>query len=503
MTSGIGRSVINRLIDTGGTLTRLALIFVALVLEVTRVGFLALPEQLLDLLLAVGVLTTASTPSPHSRWFLLFLFLLAFGLNLRAVYPVAALSERWEFPLVAGASIALAVVALWSRPLLTVLAMGLNLAVLYLYVRHFRDVAAGRTVLTYVLLSTLLGMAFVVVNQFSYIMSTFLALWIGWVVLRLSNRVEKRLDALNLEATLQALGETFTTRAGVVFSVLVYAQLQLTALIYSPEASRRAVEHLDAVQWFLLHSGVQDAGFYAYLLLTGLYGLIVFAFVALNLWFWGRTAVEGHRWLTEKYTSGEEVKTPPWQQLLLILAVGGVGVVPQIIRTRITTSFDPESATRVAFSPIIALAASEVYGNLLLFVLLVAFLLPVVIAIGWKRWEAPSEVQFARTATISFLIYTTTLLVLIYFGFLPLEAVELHPTALDVALLYPLIALFYLTARGLKRYEWLPLAGATGGVGMLTAVGVWTESLTFSGTLLLVGLGLAVRWTDVLEGAGQ
>lgn len=502
VTSDVGQGGSQWLSGATRNLSRLAIVLVAFLLEVARVGILAFPEKLIDVLLAVGVLTTATTHLPHSRWLLLLFFLLAFGQSVGAVYPVAALSERREFPVVAGISIALAVVALWASGVVTFLAVGLNLAVLYLYVRRFRDAAAGRIVLTYVLLSTLLGVAFVVINKFTYIVLAFLALWVVWMSLRMSNRVEKHLDALNLEATLQALGETFNTRVGVVFSVLVYAQLQQTALIYSPEAARRSVEHLDAVQWFLLHSEIRDAGFYAYLLLVGLYGLTVFGFVALNLSFWGRTAVAGHRLLTKESASEAETKMPPWQQILLILAVGGVGVVPQIIRSRISTTFDPESAARVAFAPIVAIAASEMYGVLLLLTLLIAILLPVAIAIGWRRWKPPSEVQFAHAATVSFLIYTTVLLVLIYHGILPLEAVDFHLTALDVALLYPLIALFYFTARHPENHGWLPLVGATGSVGILIVIGVWTRSLTFSGTFLLVGLCLAVQWIGELEAVG-
>ena len=491
-----------RLEDATGTFFRLSIILIALLLEVVRAGILALPEQLIDLLLAVGVLATATSSLPHSRWLLLLLFLIAFGRSLRSVYPVASLSERGEFPLIAGTSIALAVVALWTSGVVTLLAIGMNLALLYLYVRQFTADATGRIALTYALLSTLLALTFVVINQFTYIVLIFLGLWIMGAMLRLTFNVENHLDALNLEAALQALSETLSTRIGVVFSVLIYAQLQLTALIYSPEATRRAVEHLDAVQWFLLHSEIRDPGFYAYLLLVGLYGLIVFVFVALNLRFWGRTAVVGHRLLAEESEYKVETEMPPWQQVLLILAVGGVGVVPQIIRSRISTTIDPESTARLVFAPVIAIAASVMYENLLMIVLVTAILLPVAITIGWRRWEPPSEVQFFRTATISFLIYSTVLLVLIYGEVLPLEAANSHPTALDVAILYPLIALFYFTARHPESDGRLPLVGATGGVGMLTGIGVWTGSLTFSGTFLLVGLCLAVQWIGDLE-AGE
>lgn len=142
------------------------------------------------------------------------------------------------------------------------------------------------------------------------------------------------------------------------------------------------------------------------------------------------------------------------------------------------------------------------YGVLLLLTLLLAILLPFAIAIAWRRWKPPPEVRFAHSATVSFLIYTTVLLVLIYHGILPLEGVELHLTALDVALLYPLIALFYFTARRPENHGWLPLVGATGSVGMLTVIGVWTKSLTFSGTFLLVGLCLAVQWIGDPEADG-
>lgn len=99
MIGDVGRGVSQRISNGIGTWVRLAIVLIALLLEVARLGSLIFPEQFVDVLLAFGVLTTATTPLPHSRWLLLLLFLLAFGRSVEAVYPVASISERWEFPL--------------------------------------------------------------------------------------------------------------------------------------------------------------------------------------------------------------------------------------------------------------------------------------------------------------------------------------------------------------------------------------------------------------------
>jgi hypothetical protein len=498
VTCGV-RDAIQGLVDIVAISSRIIAGLAALLLAVLRASLIALPEQIIDVLLALGVLTTATTLSPHTRWPLLLLFLLALGDDVRNVYPVPPLRNRREFPIIAGGSIVLAVVALSMTGLVQYLAVGVNLTGLYLYVRWLRGVAVGRTTLVYGLLSTLLGMAFVVVSQFPYLVVFFLILWIALVVLRMLELAEQQLAALNIEAALQQLGETLTTRTGVVFTVLVYAQLQLTTLLYSPTATLRAVEHLDAAQWFLIHSGIRDTNFYAYLLLVGLYGLAIFGFVALNLWFWGRAAIAGRQLLQEDSLPATDTKMPPWQHVLLSLPVSAVGFIPQLVLGHISTSFDPESAVRVGFAPIVAIAASKMYGNRLLVILLLDLGFLAMIIFIWRRWTFPSEVPFVRAATASFLVYTTALLILIHSDLLPIEAVDIQPTAIDVALLYPLIALFYLTAHFPERDSWLPLVGATVGVGSIALAGIGMEAITPSGIFLLAILCLAIRWIDLFS----
>lgn len=480
----------------------MGVVITILLLEILRVGIIALPERFIELLLAVGVLTASITVVPYAKYLLLLGFLLALGKSTRTVYPGTVPANRKEFPVIAGLSIATAVVALGVKGVTMYLILATNLLGLYTYLKYYRETdSSARLAVTYTLISTLLGVAFAVLNQFPYLVILFLG---AWVVMQFGTVVPVRMDhqfrALNLEAVLQQLGESFTTRTGVVFAVLVYGLLQLTALTYNPDAAFRAVEHLEVVPWFLRHSDIRAAGFYGYLLLVGLYGLAIFGFIALSLWFWGRTATTGGRLLKRESSVNVKNKMPSWKQLIPILLVGVFGVhVPQLILARITTSISSESAFRVAFAPLIAIAANEMYGWHILLILLMDVAILAAIIFWWWKWNQLSSTHFAHSATVAFLTFTTALAGLTYIGLLPVETAEPQLRAVNAALLYPLVFLFYTTTHDHPFTEEVALAIATITAMALIGVGFATGAIYPSGIPLIVGLCLTARWVDVLE----